>query len=193
MPTATAPTRGWYTFWWYYKNTNGGWTQYYTDTMASAKNWDLTENTTLYAKWTASSPTANWATVVSVGDKYRAKASSTYAWGPYSTDESWTSVSGTYGANSISVSWENITWKSWSSYPAFQACVAMWTWWRLPTIAELRTLYNNPWKSGLSLASFRYWSSTEFNSFNARRLYMNNGNVDNTGKSNYVYVVCVYQ
>ncbi len=55
MPTATAPTLTGYTFGGYYTAINGGGTQYYTDTMASARNWDLLAATTLYAKWTATS------------------------------------------------------------------------------------------------------------------------------------------
>ena len=57
MPTATAPTRTGYTFGGYYTGTNGSGTQYYTSIMASAKNSDLVENTTLYAKWTINSYT----------------------------------------------------------------------------------------------------------------------------------------
>ncbi|NCC91324.1 MAG: hypothetical protein EOM01_13350, partial [Spirochaetia bacterium] len=51
MPTATAPTRTGYTFGGYYTSTNGGGNQYYTQAMASTQNWNLTANTTLYAKW----------------------------------------------------------------------------------------------------------------------------------------------
>jgi len=53
MPTADAPTRTGYIFGGYYAASNGSGTQYYTDAMASAANWDLASNTTLYAKWTA--------------------------------------------------------------------------------------------------------------------------------------------
>ena len=53
MPSGkTAPTRTGYTFGGYYTGTNGTGTQYYTAAMASAKNWDKTATTTLYAKWT---------------------------------------------------------------------------------------------------------------------------------------------
>lgn len=52
MPTATAPTRAGYSFGGYYTEINGGGTQYYTSTMASARSWDLTEDAILYAKWT---------------------------------------------------------------------------------------------------------------------------------------------
>jgi len=54
MPAATAPTRSGYTFAGYYDTsaTSGG-TQYYTSTMSSARSWDKTSNTTLYARWTA--------------------------------------------------------------------------------------------------------------------------------------------
>ena len=54
MPSGkTAPTRTGYTFGGYYKNTDGSGTQYYTNAMASANNWDVAASTaTIYAKWT---------------------------------------------------------------------------------------------------------------------------------------------
>ena len=51
----TVPTRTGYTFGGYYTAVNGGGTQYYTASGASARTWDKTADTTLYAKWT---PTA---------------------------------------------------------------------------------------------------------------------------------------
>ena len=57
MPSATAPTRTGYVFGGYYTKTGGGGTQYYTSGMGSARNWDLTSATTLYAKWTAKTVT----------------------------------------------------------------------------------------------------------------------------------------
>ena len=53
MPAATMPTRAGYIFGGYYTAANGGGTQYYTAAGASAKKWDKTSATTLYAKWTA--------------------------------------------------------------------------------------------------------------------------------------------
>jgi len=47
------PERTGYTFGGYYTSTGGGGTQYYTYSGASARNWDIAGNTTLYAKWTA--------------------------------------------------------------------------------------------------------------------------------------------
>lgn len=52
MPSATMPTRNGYTFKGYYDAQSGG-TQYYKADGSSAKNWDKTSNTTLYAQWTA--------------------------------------------------------------------------------------------------------------------------------------------
>ncbi|PTN33032.1 InlB B-repeat-containing protein [Desulfonatronum sp. SC1] len=52
MPAAAIPTRPWHTFHGYFTAPNGGGTQYYTASMASARNWDLTEGATLYAWWT---------------------------------------------------------------------------------------------------------------------------------------------
>ena len=51
MPAITVPTRTGYTFGGYYTETNGGGTQYYNADGTSAKNWNLTAATTLYAKW----------------------------------------------------------------------------------------------------------------------------------------------
>ena len=51
MPAITKPTRTGYTFNGYYDATSGG-TQYYKADGSSAKNWDKTSNTTLYAQWT---------------------------------------------------------------------------------------------------------------------------------------------
>lgn len=60
MPSATAPTRTGYTFGGYWTGQNGTGTQYYTAQMTSARNCDLANNTTLYAKWTANSYTITY-------------------------------------------------------------------------------------------------------------------------------------
>ena len=52
MPTATMPTRTGYTFNGYFTAPSGG-TKYYNADGSSAKNWDKTTATTLYAQWTA--------------------------------------------------------------------------------------------------------------------------------------------
>ena len=54
MPTGlTAPTRDGYGFGGYWTEVNGGGDQYYTAAMAGVRTWDITSDTTLYAKWTA--------------------------------------------------------------------------------------------------------------------------------------------
>ena len=53
MPTIDVPTRSGYTFGGYYTSTGGSGTQYYTADGTSARTWDKTGATTLYAKWTA--------------------------------------------------------------------------------------------------------------------------------------------
>ncbi|MBQ9430190.1 MAG: SUMF1/EgtB/PvdO family nonheme iron enzyme [Kiritimatiellae bacterium] len=53
MPSITPPTRTGYSFGGYYTSTDGYGTQYYTGSGASARMWDKTCGTTLYAKWTA--------------------------------------------------------------------------------------------------------------------------------------------
>lgn len=51
MPSITAPTRTGYTFGGYWTGMNGSGTQYYAASGASARAWDKTSATTLYAKW----------------------------------------------------------------------------------------------------------------------------------------------
>ena len=53
MPSLTKPTRTGYTFGGYYTEQNGSGTQYYTAAGASARNWNIADDTTLYAYWTA--------------------------------------------------------------------------------------------------------------------------------------------
>ena len=60
MPSATMPTKTGYTFGGYYISNNGGGTQYYTANGASARIWNIAENTTLYAKWTANQYTITY-------------------------------------------------------------------------------------------------------------------------------------
>ena len=59
MPTITPPTRTGYTFNGYFDATSGG-TKYYNANGSSAKNWDKTSNTTLYAQWTANKYTVKF-------------------------------------------------------------------------------------------------------------------------------------
>ena len=51
MPSATMPTRTGYTFNGYFDATSGG-TKYYNANGTSARTWNKTSNTTLYAQWT---------------------------------------------------------------------------------------------------------------------------------------------
>ena len=60
MPSATMPTKTGYTFGGYYTSNNGGGTQYYNANGASAKNWNIASNSTLYAKWTANQYTITY-------------------------------------------------------------------------------------------------------------------------------------
>jgi uncharacterized repeat protein (TIGR02543 family) len=57
MPKITVPTRTGYTFQGYYTEANGNGTQYYNANGNSAKNWDKSANTTLYAHWTVNTYT----------------------------------------------------------------------------------------------------------------------------------------
>jgi len=53
MPSATAPTRSGYSFQGYWDtNAESGGNQYYSASMGSTQNWNKTQHTTLYARWT---------------------------------------------------------------------------------------------------------------------------------------------
>ena len=56
MPKITVPTRTGYTFQGYFDATSGG-TKYYNADGTSARTWNKTANTTLYARWTANTYT----------------------------------------------------------------------------------------------------------------------------------------
>ena len=61
MPSATtAPTRTGYTFMGYYTDVNGGGVNYYNADMTSARVCDLTEDTVLYAYWSANEYTVTF-------------------------------------------------------------------------------------------------------------------------------------
>ena len=63
MPSATMPTREGYTFGGYFTGTNGEGTQYYNANGTSTRTWNIDDNTTLHAKWTANTCTitfVNW-------------------------------------------------------------------------------------------------------------------------------------
>jgi uncharacterized repeat protein (TIGR02543 family) len=51
MPSATAPTRSGHTFQGYFDQTHGRGTRYYNSNMSSARTWDKTSTSTLYANW----------------------------------------------------------------------------------------------------------------------------------------------
>ena len=62
MPSATMPQKTGYTFGGYYTSNNGGGTQYYNANGGSSKAWNIANNTTLYAKWTATNYTITYNT-----------------------------------------------------------------------------------------------------------------------------------
>ncbi len=59
MPSATMPTLTGHTFEGYFTAKSGG-TKYYNADGTSAKNWDKTSATTLYAQWTGNKYTITW-------------------------------------------------------------------------------------------------------------------------------------
>jgi len=60
MPTAVKPAREGYTFGGYFTAADGGGTQYYHADMSSAAPWDISGDTTLYAKWTVTTYTITY-------------------------------------------------------------------------------------------------------------------------------------
>ena len=60
MPAITVPERTGYTFGGYFTETNGGGTQYYKADGTSAHNWNITQATTLYAKWSQATYTITY-------------------------------------------------------------------------------------------------------------------------------------
>ena len=60
MPSISLPTRNGYIFGGYFTGTNGSGTQYYTSSGASARNWNLTSDTTLYAQWKSNTYTVSY-------------------------------------------------------------------------------------------------------------------------------------
>ena len=59
MPTVSVPTRAGYTFQGYFDAASGG-TKYYNANGTSARTWNKTANTTLYAQWTANQYTVTF-------------------------------------------------------------------------------------------------------------------------------------
>jgi len=51
MPSITLPTKSWCSFEGYFTALNGAWTRYYNADGSSARNYDISSNTTLYASW----------------------------------------------------------------------------------------------------------------------------------------------
>jgi hypothetical protein len=86
-----------------------------------------------------------------------------------------------------------------NKYPAMKICQNMWEWWKLPTVLELGNLcYDSTScskaRTAISLVAYsQYWSSTEYNNYYARMLYMGDGNVAIYVKDIEIpYVVCVH-
>ena len=74
LPAITLPSRTGYTFGGYFTAQNGGGTQYYDRTGTGVKSWDESNDTTLYAKWTANSYTITFDTTDGTGGSDRVTA-----------------------------------------------------------------------------------------------------------------------
>lgn len=60
MPAIELPARVGHVFGGYYSGKGGAGAQYYTETGASARAWNMTSSTTLYAKWRAAAASTVW-------------------------------------------------------------------------------------------------------------------------------------
>jgi prepilin-type N-terminal cleavage/methylation domain-containing protein len=136
----------------------------------------------------ANAPTAsNWESIFCNG-KYRSRISWARSWWV-----NWHVCGGgeCYSWTTLNLNISNDL----SSYPAFKACVDLsWDWLRrLPSRQNLKHLYSAGCVSTLSLVLFRYWSSTEDVSSDARFVGMHNGGEDFfSSKSGPGYVVCIH-
>ncbi|MBE5812556.1 MAG: BspA family leucine-rich repeat surface protein [Clostridiales bacterium] len=96
-----------YTFGGYYDATNGSGTQYYTDAGASARTWNKTANTTLYAKWTSARVTLPTATRTGYRFSGWSDGSSTYAAEASYTPTSNITLTATWVANTYTVTYNS--------------------------------------------------------------------------------------
>ena len=188
MPAAEPPTRTGYVFDGYYTGTGGGGTQYYTASMASARNWDRTVNTTLYAKWRdyVVGETGPAGGIVfydrgsySGGWRYL-EAWTTDEDGLYQWKTSNTSTSGT--STEIGSGYDNTYLRmTGTQHPAAEVCrmanhggVIDWF---LPSIDELELMYQNLYLQGNGgyWSSYYYASSSEFSETAAFKIKFKDG------------------
>ena len=201
MPSATAPTKTGFLFDGYYTGANGTGTQYYTASMQSARNWDLTSNTELIASWVdyEIGDTGPAGGIVfydkgSYSDGWRyleaAPASREWTdkpWGGYGTEVGTAAQGtaiGTGAANTQAIVGEygnNEPYDDRSDYAA-KLCDDLdyggYSDWFLPSKDELDLMFQNLHQAaGLGhFASAYYWSSSESDAPFAWGQYFDNGN-----------------
>jgi type II secretory pathway pseudopilin PulG len=105
----------------------------------------------------------------------------------------WTSVcwgSDCYNGTTLDVNIANNI----SNHPAFQACVNLWDWWRLPTRRELEDLlFYGVWcdYSNFDFDTV-YWSSTEIDNNYAEAIYMLDVEAISFFKDTGLRVICIH-
>ena len=107
MPAITVPSRTGYIFKGYYSGKNGSGTLYYNANGSSARTWNISSNTTLYAYWTAITYSISFDANTG-SSKVTATMSNTSAFSGMSYGSS-------YSLSSLSVSREGYTLKGWNT------------------------------------------------------------------------------
>jgi hypothetical protein len=196
----------WYAFGGYYYKKNGGGTQYYTASIVSAKNWDKTSDTTLYAKWVSLIGTAYQGGIVFYifqpddlayfpGETHgliaaTADQSELIQWynGSYTETCATATALGTGQANTTTIvnsqGGRSYAAKLCDDYTKTDTGTGVeYDDWFLPSKDELNILYQNRTAVGGFSVAF-YWSSSELNSSSAYCQTFSNGNQYYRSKDN---------
>ncbi|MGN1222085.1 MAG: InlB B-repeat-containing protein, partial [Christensenellales bacterium] len=199
MPSATMPTRTGYTFVGYYTQVGTGGTQYYTAAGKSARNWDIADNTTLYARWTANTYTITFNTNSATSSSFPESVTVTYGAGSYNdmsgssisrtgyTFNGWyTSTSGgtqVYGSDNICVKGTSY-WNSSTNW-CYAGNVTVYARWTANTYTV--TLNQQSGSGGTSSVTATYDSAMPSATMPTRRGYTFGGYYTSTGGSGTQY------
>lgn len=201
MPSAAAPSRTGFTFGGYYTGTNGGGTQYYTASMTSARNWNIADDTTLYAKWTPlgigdpgpaggiifydkGSYSGGWRYLEAATSDLIVGSTYQHEWGGYGTSVGGTSAAvGTGEANTQAIV-NKLGAGSYAAKLCYDLTLGGYDDWFLPSKDELNLMYQQRGVIGGFSSNDYWWSSSEYGSFFARKQNFANGRQIYNNKNN---------